>query len=304
MIYLAFAVLTSASIALIFKFSEGRSMDRYVVTSFNYLSASLVSLVIIRANKIKLPFISFPVHLKELIDIFPPSRGISDLESSLIWAFIVGVPAGLFFFLAFIYYQKGINENGAGLAGAFSKIGILIPMSISIVLWKEIPTTLQSVGIVLSIISILIVNISFKRLSLDRLRLTLLALFLFSGLAEFSNKVFQKYGLVDQKLVFLFFVFFTAFLISAGFLLWRNKGPKPGAMITGMVVGMPNLFCSYFLILALDEIKASVVFPVYTATTIVLINLGGYLIYKERLERKERLSIGLTVIALVLINIS
>lgn len=50
--------------------------------------------------------------------------------------------------------------------------------------------------------------------------------------------------------------------------------------------------------------KPSVVFPVYTATTIVLINLGGYVIFKERLKRKEKLSVSLTVAALVLINLS
>ncbi|MEF8726477.1 MAG: EamA family transporter [Candidatus Bipolaricaulota bacterium] len=279
-------------------------MDRYVVTSFNYLAASLVSIIIVTVNDLKLPFISFPVTAGDLSNTLPPSNITGDGKSSLIWAFIVGVPAGLFFFLAFIYYQKGINENGAGLAGAFSKIGILIPMSVSIVVWNEIPTAIQSVGIALSIISILLVNVSLKRFSLDKLRLTLLALFLFSGLAEFSNKVFQNYGLIEQKMVFLFFVFFTAFLISGGFLLWRKKRPKLKAMATGMLVGLPNLFCSYFLILALDGIKASVVFPIYTATTIVLINIGGYLIFKERLKAKERLSIALTVVALVLINIS
>lgn len=304
MAYLAFAILTSASIALIFKFSEGRNMDRYVVTGFNYLAASLVSIIIITANNLKLQFISFPVAVNYLAGAFPPSSTTGDGRSSLIWAFLVGVPAGIFFFLAFIYYQKGINENGAGLAGAFSKIGILIPMTVSIVVWNEIPTAPQSLGIALSLISILLVNISFRQFSLDELRLTLLALFLFSGLAEFSNKVFQKYGNIEHKLVFLFFVFFTAFLISAAFLIWRRKKPEPGATITGMIVGLPNLFCSYFLILALDEIKASVVFPVYTATTIVLINLGGYVIFKERLKRKEKLSVGLTVVALVLINLS
>lgn len=279
-------------------------MDRYVVTSFNYLAASLVSMIIIGVNSIKLPFISFHVHPEELIALFPPSRGVGNPRSSLIWAFVVGVPSGILFFLAFIYYQKGINENGAGLAGAFSKIGILIPMSVSIVLWNEIPTAPQSIGIALSLISILMVNISFRQFSLDELRLTLLALFLFSGLAEFSNKVFQKYGAIEHKLVFLFFVFFTAFLISAVFLLWRRKKPEPGATITGFLVGLPNLFCAYFLILALDEIKASVVFPIYTATTIVLINLGSYVIFKERLKRKEKLSVGLTIVALVLINLS
>jgi len=303
LIYLGLAILTSASIALIFKYSEGRSMDRYVVTSFNYLAASLVSAVIIAASGLEFPFVSTPVNFKDLAAVFPASRGPVDLKASLTWALVVGVPAGVFFFLAFIYYQKGINENGAGLAGAFSKIGILIPMSISIVVWNEIPTVLQTAGIALSVISILLVNISFRNFSLDKLRLTLLALFLFSGLAEFSNKVFQNYGLLEHRLVFLFFVFFTAFLISGTFLLSRKKAPKPRAMVTGLIVGLPNLFCSYFLIQALDGIKASVVFPIYTATTIVVINLGGYLIFNERLKNRERLSVLLTIIALVMINL-
>ena len=303
MIYLGLAILTSASIALIFKYSEGRSMDRYVVTSFNYLAASLVSAIIIAASGLEFPFVSTPVSFKDLAAVFPASGGSIDLKASLAWALVVGVPAGVFFFLAFIYYQKGINENGAGLAGAFSKIGILIPMSISIVVWNEIPNVLQTAGIALSVISILLVNISFRNFSLDKLRLTLLALFLFSGLAEFSNKVFQNYGLLEHRLVFLFFVFFTAFLISGAFLLSRKKVPRPRAVFTGLIVGLPNLFCSYFLIQALDGIKASVVFPIYTATTIVVINLGGYLIFNERLENRERLSVVFTIIALVMINL-
>ena len=303
MIYLVFAVLTSSSIALIFKFSENNGMDRYVVTSFNYLAATLVSLAIIGFSNLKLPFVSFSVRPRELFSAITGAGKAGDTESSLLWAFLVGVPAGVFFFLAFIYYQKGINENGAGLAGAFSKIGILIPMTVSIVVWDEIPTVLQSLGIGLSLVSILLVNVSFKNFSPERLRLTLLALFFFSGFAEFTNKVFQKYGFMEHRLVFLFFVFSTAFLISGAFLLLRKRVPRPGAMFTGVIVGLPNLFCSYFLIQALDTIKASVVFPVYTATTIVVINLGGYLIFKERLRNRERLSVVLTVIALVMINL-
>ncbi len=304
MIYLALAIIASASIALIFKFSEGRGMDRYVVTNFNYLAASLISLIIIIINDIRFPFISFSINWSDLNSLFPLAGKFTDANGSLIWAMVIGIPTGFLFFISFIYYQKGINENGAGLAGAFSKIGILIPMSISIVLWNEIPTMLQSIGISISIISILLVNVSFERFDPDKLRLTLLALFLFTGLAEFSNKVFQKYALVEYKLVFLFFVFFTAFLISAVFLLGKKGIPDIKTALTGIVVGLPNLFCSYFLILALDGIKASVVFPVYTATTIVLINIGSFLLFKERLKKKERASIFMMVIALVLINLS
>jgi len=279
-------------------------MDRFVVTSFNYLAASLVSIVIIGFSDLRLSLLPSSFTIEELLSVIPPPGEITDPRGSLLWALIVGVPAGAFFFLAFIYYQKGIRENGAGLAGAFSKIGILIPMSVSIVLWNEIPTIFQAVGIGLSIISILLVNISPEKLDPDEMRPTLLGLFLFSGLAEFSNKVFQKYGLIEDKMVFLFFVFFTAFLISAAFLFWRRRRPVPQEIFTGLIVGLPNLFCSYFLILALDEIKASVVFPLYTATTIVIINIGGYLIFKERLRKKERFAISMIVVALVLINLS
>lgn len=302
MLYLGLAIITSASIALIFKFSEGRNMDRYVVTSFNYLAASLVSLTIISVNGLQLPFISFSVGPQDFIAAIPPLKSGTDPQSSLLWGLIVGVPAGLFFFFAFIYYQKGIRENGAGLAGAFSKIGILIPMSVSILVWNEVPTVLQWLGIGISLLSILIVNLPEQSLDTRKIRFSLLALFLFSGLAEFSNKVFQKYGLIEDKLVFLFFVFLTAFVVSGFFLILRRKTPEPRAIITGVLVGMPNLFCSYFLILALDGIKASVVFPVYTATTIMVINLGGYFLFDERLAKRERFSVVLMVVALVLIN--
>jgi len=278
-------------------------MDRYVVTSFNYLAASLVSLMIISSNGLQLPFISFSVGLDDFMAAIPPLESGTDPRSSLLWGLIVGVPAGLFFFLAFIYYQKGIRKNGAGLAGAFSKIGILIPMTVSILVWNEVPTVLQWLGIGISLLSILIVNLPEQSLGTEKIRFSLLALFLFSGLAEFSNKVFQKYGLIEDKMVFLFFVFLTAFVVSGIFLLSRGKRPEPDAIMTGVLVGMPNLFCSYFLILALDGIKASVVFPVYTAMTIVVINLGGYFLFDESLARRERFSVVLMVVALVLINL-
>lgn len=304
MIYLTFAVITSASIALIFKLSENRKLDRFVVTSTNYFTASLISLILIVGSSLKIPVFSFNMGWGQLQRIFPLTDQIATGQGSVIWAIVIGIPSGLFFFLAFIFYQKGINEEGASLAGAFSKIGILVPMTISILLWNEIPTILQSIGIGLAIVSILIVNLSVEKFSLGKIRVSLLLLFLFSGLAEFSNKVFQKYALIDYKIVFLFFVFFTAFLISVLFLLSQKRKPGPMAVVAGILVGIPNLFCSYFLILALDQMKASVAFPIYTSTAVVLINLGGYLFFKEKVSKKERLSIVFTILALVLVNVS
>ncbi len=98
MIFLIFATLCSASIALVFKFSEGRKLNRYAVTSVNYMAAILVSIIMVLAD----------------------NTGFSTWRAGL----AVGVPAGVCFFLAFVYYQLSVRDSGAGLAGMFGKLGI------------------------------------------------------------------------------------------------------------------------------------------------------------------------------------
>jgi multidrug transporter EmrE-like cation transporter len=196
-----------------------------------------------------------------------------------------------------------VRENGAGLSGTFAKLGILIPMIFSILLWRELPTALQWIGILLALISIVIVNLSKKTRQMFEINLTLLMLFSFGGIAEFSNKIFQKYALNAYKDVFLFAVFFVAFLISLTYTRLKKSPVTKRDLILGLAVGIPNLFSSYFLILALDTITTSVAFPIYSAGSIVLINLGSLLIYKEHIQNKNKIAIALTLVALVLINL-
>ncbi len=223
--------------------------------------------------------------------------------SSIIWGLIIGGVSGIFFYLSFIYYQKSVKENGVGISGTIAKLGILIPMILSIIIWKEIPSIVQWLGIVLAMGSILTIDISEKPIDNFDIKPGLILLFVFGGLAEFSNKIYQKYALNEFKDVFLFAIFFVAFLVSIYFTLKQNKKINRRDIFTGFAVGIPNLFSSYFLILALETINTSVAFPIYSAGSIVLINIGGYLIFKEKILRKNKIAILLTVLALVLINI-
>ena len=176
-------------------------------------------------------------------------------------------------------------------------------MLLSIILWKEYPTSVQWLGIILAILSIIIVNFPFKKDWKKALRLSLILLFFYGGIAEFSNKLFQRYASLNLKPLFLFFIFLTAFLISLLFTLNNNKKLGYKDIVTGIMVGIPNLFSSYFLINALDELKTAVVFPIFSAGSIVVISLGGFFIFKERLNKKELSAIVMTIIALILINI-
>ncbi|MCA9765237.1 MAG: EamA family transporter [Carnobacterium sp.] len=302
MFYLTLAIICSASIALIFKYTEGTNANRYVITSANYFIAFAISLFLIFSKGLLVGMTRENSFLSEFSLLTSNSNYILSPYSSMIWGLIIGGIFGSFFFLSFVYYQKSIKENGVGISGTIAKLGILIPMIFSIVIWKEFPSAIQWIGIILSLVSILIVNLSQKSLETFDVKPTLIFLFIFGGMAEFSSKFYQKYALNDYKDVFLFALFFVAFLISI-FYTFRKKGEiTKKDIFIGFAVGIPNLFSSYFLILALATLKTSVVFPIYSAGSIVLINIGGFLLFREKIAKKNQVAIILTIIALILIN--
>lgn len=302
MFYLFLAVLCSASIGLIFKYTETSNTNRYVITSANYFIAFMTSLFMIFYQGLLTEVSRETAFTEEVSLMLGNNQYLLSPFSSIVWGVSVGALAGVFFFLSFIFYQKSVKDNGVGISGTFGKLGILIPMIFSIVIWREFPTSIQWVGIVLSLISILVVNLSKQSIKKFDFKPTVLLLFVFGGMAEFSNKVYQQYALNDYKDIFLFTIFFVAFIISVTYTANKKVKVTKKNILTGFMVGIPNLFSSYFLIMSLETVRTSVAFPIYSAGSIVLINLGGLLIYRETLARKNQLAIAMTIVALILIN--
>jgi multidrug transporter EmrE-like cation transporter len=306
MLYLLLAIICSASIALIFKHSETSGMNRYAVTSANYLAACIVSgsIVLVQGLSIQGGEQSSIAGIADEIGRSLAAAGETlSPNASLAWAILVGLVAGAVFFLGFIYYQLSVRRHGVGLAGAFAKLGILVPMSLSLLLWREYPSAVQWVGIVLAVSSIVLVNWPSDGDVRGALRPALLLLFLFGGAAEFSNKVFQKYAQLDHRSIFLFVTFLVALLCSLAATIAKKGAIRRRDVLTGVAVGVPNLFSSFFLIMALSSIPAAVAFPAYGAGTIVIINVVGVVFFRERPTRVEQAAVALTVLALVLINL-
>jgi len=283
MLYLILSILSSTLIALVLKFSENRNLNRNAVTSSNYIAAFTISLVMFFG------------------------RGDVQQESSVISVLGLGIIAGILYFLGFIFIQKSIRENGVGITGAVSKIGIIVPVLLSIILWREIPNFLQGMGIIISLSAIILINVSSGDLrSLKNFNRTIVLLFIISGSVELSTKLFEKYYQTGSKPLYLFVTFFVAFLISVYFTFRDIRSGKKFTktdVVTGIIVGVPNMFTSYFLIESFRYIKASVAFPIYSSGTILLISLSGVIIFKEKLKKKEIYAILMIVAAIVLMNI-
>ena len=343
MLFLVCAILSSSAVALILKYAESRALRRLPVVAANYLAASVLSVLLAGGALFPggVPDDMAGAFLAEAGGVFSGDGRFSAVGSTG-WAVLWGVPAGLLYFLGLVSIQRSIRESGVGLTGAFSKSAILIPILVSVLLWQERPTAAQWVGIALTFCAIALSQSGKKIDGSARVGTGLILMFLAVGSAELSNKVFQQYALPLYKELFLFTVFFTAFLIAAAALLksrqdptedrpsqphpaplrcgegefgsfsvpekarmrlpeWK-KQPILGEFLIGLLVGIPNLFSSYFLLQAFATLNASVVFPLYSAGSIVLITIGGVALFGERPARRELAAIAIVLTAIVLMG--
>ncbi len=302
MLFLFCAILSSSAVALILKFAESHAYRRMPIVAVNYLVAAFLSIILAGGSLVtgEVPSDLFGAIGREMGPVFGGTARFST-DGSIAWAILWGVPAGLLYFLGLVGIQRSIRESGVGLTGAFSKSAILIPILVSVLLWRERPTAWQWGGIVLTFLAL---AISQYRKGPERARVGkgLMLMVLAVGAAELSNKVFQQYGLPEHKELFLFTLFSVAFIAATASLAAAHQRIALKELLAGLAVGIPNMLSSYFLIQAFATVKAAVAFPFYSAGSVALITLGGVVLFGERPTRREYGAIVVVIVAVVLMS--
>jgi multidrug transporter EmrE-like cation transporter len=295
--FLALAIVCSASIAVLFRLSEGRDANRYAVTSANYMTAVIVGAVLYVAAG---GTADDPASLGDRLGEIGGALGSGDRLSSAaspVWAALVGGVAGCSSSSRSWPTRRRSATTASGSPGSFAKLGILLPTVLSLAAWRESPTVGQWAGVGLAVGSLLLVHGPRA----GGRSPWLLALFLFGGMSEFANKVFQRHGLQADKSLFLLTTFSGAFVLSLVALAVSRRRIRWSDVGLGIAVGVPNLFSSFFLILALEDVPAVVAFPVYGAGTVLALAAAGVLVFRERLGRAEWAAVAATAGALVLV---
>lgn len=283
MFNLLLAIIFSAMIPVLMKYAHNRHLADEVILTFNYFIAVSVSIV----------FTLF--KLDTYSDLFSDSR-------SLFILIAVGIVTGLMYYGAFYFYQKSVRDNGVSLSIAVGKMGIVIPMILSLILWHEIPEALQWVGIVMSMLAIAIINIKPNDFKGAEIKTSLLLFFIIGGLGDFFNKLFEVNVGAKYSDLFLVVVFATA-LIASLYNTIKHKNINKLSVVFGIAVGIPNMLTAFFLISALGMMNATVVFPLYSGGAIMLSMLWSLFAFSEHLKRKDVVSVVMIFIALILINI-
>ena len=242
---------------------------------------------------------------------------------------ICGIFGGIFFVAGLVCMQSSIPVNGASLTSAFSKLGLLVSLAVSIIWFKERPGALQIAGILLVLIAIVLIqsgesssgNNNSNNTSNNQntnpltgvqraghLSIGLLLLNLIScGSGDAMAKVFEQLGNSHEDALYFFWLFLVAAILSTLLLIreQRRTGKKVVAseMVAGILVGIPNYFASYFLLRALEHLPAALTFSVFSTGGILLVTTVSALLFKERLSRRQIVAMAVILAALVLLNL-
>lgn len=276
--FLCLAILSSSAIALFMRLSSGKVQARLSVLNANYLVCALLGAV----------YAEFDL-------ICPDVSGFSSTVA-------LGILSGILFLGSFVLFQWNTAKNGVVLSSIFMKLGLLVPMTLSILFFHEIPTWTQIVGFGIAVLAIILIN--FNREHHDsRLHWQLLLMLLLCGGADAMSKVFEVLGTAALADQFLFYTFAVALALCTVMVICRKERPGGWELLFGTLLGVPNFFSSKFLLLALNDLPAVVVFPTFSIATLLIATLAGVFFFRERLRKLQWIALMGILAALFLLNI-
>lgn len=279
MVFLCLAILSSAAIALIMRISANHIKARLTMLSVNYLICALLGAA----------YAGFDL----LQPVETPGFSITIL---------LGLVSGVLYLCGFVLCQWNTANNGIVLTSVFMKLGLLVPIALSVLFFHEIPTWTQILGFCIALLAIFLINFK-KDGSGSRFRWQLLAMLLMCGGADAMSKVFENLGPAALSNQFLFYTFATALVLCIVLVLYKKERPGIRELLFGAAIGIPNFFSAKFLLLSLTQVDAVVVFPSFSIATMLLTTLAGVVFFKERLLKLQWLALVAIVAALFLLNI-
>jgi len=276
MIYLLLAIVSSALISVIMRLSADRVTGNVSMLAMNYLMCLLIAAC----------YTGFDALAPNLPGL-PRTLGL-------------GCVNGVLYLMGFVLFQRSVRRSGVVLSSTFMKLGLLVPMVVSVFLFGELPTAMQAVGFCVAVAGIVLVN-----LKKDRGQVTggLLLLLLACGSADAMAKIYGELGAQELSSQFLLYTFASAFLLCCALVWYRKEHLGWPEVCFGFLIGIPNYYSARFLLLAVREVSAVIVYPTYSVATILAVTVVGVSAFRERLGKRQWLALAIILAALVLLNI-
>lgn len=278
MLYLILAILASSLVSVLMRLSGKHSKNGMTMLASNYAMCSVAAGVLA----------GWP--------LFPGGEGLG-LTLGL------GVINGALYLAGFVLLRWCIGRSGVVLPATFQKLGVVIPTIAAVTIFHEQASWVRLLGVGVAVAAILVMQDKREGEQIRGLG-GLIALLLVCGGCEVMSKVFASFELTALDDHFLFYTFVTAFVLCVALCFIKRQGITLADVLWGFAIGVPNYLCAFFVLGALMQgMDAVIVYPTYSAGTIIAVTLVGLLAFREKLNRRKLIALGMILAALVLLNL-
>lgn len=284
MMDLALSILVSSLIFVAFKYFEVFKIRTLIAIITNYITACVLGLILYQGE----------VDLQGLV------------REPWAWG---PMAMGVLFICIFNLMALTSQRAGVSVASVATKMSLVIPVLLGVVLYGERLSAVQLVGILFALAAVFLASLKEEQIHIRSRDLLLPVLvFLGSGAIDASIKYFEEKHLEDQEIpLFSAMVFGCAALTGLIFVAFRSlKTPLKvdyRDVLGGISLGIPNFFSIYFLIRALrwEQFNSAATFTLNNVGVVLLSTLFGILLFRERLSTKNWIGVVLAVIGIVLV---
>lgn len=278
MIFLLLAVFSSSMISIMMRVSSGKITANLSMLATNYLICSLLGAA----------YAGFDLVAAD----------VPGFDTTL-W---LGLVSGVLYLAGFVAFQANTNSRGIVLSSVFMKLGLLVPIVMSVLFFKEVPSAAQIAGFSIAVFAIVLINWK-KEGDGKGFGIGLIVMLLLSGGADAMAKIFDVFAPRALSSLYLFYNFATAFTLCVILVLYKKERPGFRELLYGTLIGIPNFFSAKFLLGALTKLPAVVVYPSFSVGTLLIVTLTGVVVFRERLSKLQWMALAAIIGALILLNI-
>ncbi len=295
---LAAGVLCSVCIALLLRWAEHRQASRIVVIASNYVTTTVAGL------------------------LFWGTDGFPAIPLRVV---VLGLLGGTVFIGTFLLMTAAIGKIGIAIPISVTRLSVVVPVLYSMAVYGERPGSLGFAGLALALAALALFGVASKKAvartaaaghagaaTLAKPKpglqawLSVVTLFLSMGAVEVVLKTYKEMhapGEPYQPFGFLMVVFGSAVVIAWIWVAVRGARVRRRDVGAGLLLGIPNILSTYFMLLALRGLPGVVAFPVNSLSIIILGTLAGMAFWKEKPTAGVWFALGLAALAIAAVNL-
>ncbi|WP_242009251.1 EamA family transporter [Robertkochia solimangrovi] len=263
--------------------------DRYKVNTFNaivinYIIACVIGILLNPA----------PVNLSSIVQ--RP------------W-FSGAVLLGFLFINVFVVMARTAQTNGLSVASIAGKMSLIIPVIFGVFAYHETMGPLKLTGILLALAAVYLVSVKKEAALNFKQNLTYpLLLFLGSGIIDTGLKYLENYYVQKEEFsIYSASIFGTAAFMGILMIIYRKLTGRSTLrlkdILGGIVLGIPNYFSIYFILMALREndLDSATVFTINNVGIVMITTFAGILLFGERLNKRNWFGVMMAIVSIFVI---